>query len=245
MCDLQGGSGGGGGRIWLGLAFERRGHSGRPPSSPPEVLPTPPAPLPEPPPTFRKSKWSFKPELIGDTPHFPVPLLGREGVRARNKILRVVISREELQSAAAQLRALVSDLEVVQHEKPNLELQIGYKLLDAVITIPQCLKAWDIKSNGEITRAGIRNSLRNLGFTGLPSDGDALFDLWNLAHQGLSLPSSLPPSLLVSLRAEPPMAIDCGVHCVDRYLLLITVECYRLLGFCSYLLRLMAEDHCH
>lgn len=114
MVRSSGGSGGGGGRIWLGLAFERRGHVGRPPSSPPEVLPTPPAPLPEPPPTFRKSKWSFKPELIGDTPHFPVPLLGREGVRARNKILRVVISREELQSAAAQLRALVSDLEVVQ-----------------------------------------------------------------------------------------------------------------------------------
>ena len=188
-------SGGGGGRVWLGLAFERRGHVGRPPSSLPEALPTPPTTLPEPPPT-RKSKWSFQPELIGDTPQFPVPLLGREGVRARNKILRVVISREELQSAAAQLRALVSELEV-QQEKPNLELQIGYKLLDGVITIPQCLKAWDIKSNGEITRAGIRNSLRNLGFTGLPSDGDALFDQWNLGHQGLSLLASL---LLRSLR---------------------------------------------
>jgi len=196
------GSGGGGGRVWLGLAFERRGHVGRPPSSSPEALPTPPTTLPEPPPT-RKSKWSFQPELIGDTPQFPVPLLGREGVRARNKILRVVISREELQSAAAQLRALVSELEV-QHEKPSLELQIGYKLLDGVITVPQCLKAWDIKNNGEITRVGIRNSLRSLGFTGLPSDGDALFDQWN-GHQGMSL--------LASLLAEPPMAIDCVVHC--------------------------------
>jgi hypothetical protein len=39
-------------------------------------------------------------------------------------------------------------------------------------------------------------------------------------------------SLLASLLAEPPMAIDCVVHCVDCYLLL-AVECYGVpFGYC-------------
>ncbi len=131
------------------------------------------------------SRWTFKPEVIGDAPHFPSPRLGRASVQSRKKTERLVISSEELMGIAATLRKLASTLED-QVEQPTLELQIGYKLLDGVISVQQCLQQWDPKRKGEVLKGAMRNNLRNLGFTVSTVDADALFDSWD-ADKGGSL----------------------------------------------------------
>ena len=135
------------------------------------------------PPTFRH--WSFKPEnLNGAAPQFPKPLLGRAAVQ-RKATAEMVIPSSKLQEMAVRMRDMASSLEA-QVEQPTLEMQIGYKLLDGAISIPQCLKSWDVKGKGEVIKTAMRQNLRNMNFSATAIEVDALFDSWDADKGTLS-----------------------------------------------------------
>ena len=136
------------------------------------------------PPTFRH--WSFKPEnLNGAAPQFPKPLLGRAAVQ-RKATAEMAIPSSKLQDMAVRMRDMASSLEA-QVEQPSLEMQIGYKLLDGAISIPQILKSWDVKGKGEVIKTAMRQNLRNMNFSATAVEVDALFDSWD-ADKGNTLP---------------------------------------------------------
>ena len=131
-------------------------------------------------------RWSFRPVVVGDAPKFPKPLLGRDAIRRRTSKEGAAMSSDELRGLADELRALASSLEA-QVEQPTLEMQIGYKLLDGAISIPQCLKSWDVKGKGEVIKTAMRQNLRNMNFSATAVEVDALFDSWD-ADKGNTLP---------------------------------------------------------
>jgi Ca2+-binding EF-hand superfamily protein len=90
----------------------------------------------------------------------------------------MVIPSSKLQEMAVRMRDMASSLEA-QVEQPTLEMQIGYKLLDGAISIPQCLKSWDVKGKGEVIKTAMRQNLRNMNFSATAIEVDALFDSWD------------------------------------------------------------------
>ena len=130
-------------------------------------------------------RWSFRPVVVGDAPKFPKPLLGRDAIRRRSSKEGAAMSSDELRGLADELRALASSLEA-QVEQPTLEMQIGYKLLDGAISIPQCLKSWDVKGKGEVIKTAMRQNLRNMNFSDTAIEVDALFDSWDADKGTLS-----------------------------------------------------------
>ena len=131
-------------------------------------------------------RWSFRPVVVGDAPKFPKPLLGRDAIRRRTSKEGAAMSSDELRGLADELRARASSLEA-QVEQPSLEMQIGYKLLDGAISIPQILKSWDVKGKGEVIKTAMRQNLRNMNFSATAVEVDALFDSWD-ADKGNTLP---------------------------------------------------------